>query len=148
MTTSEDSQHLWEVLQDWLYSADYDDGDTFSAVEVAEDMGLEVFQVSAMIQSHLGTQIRQDSDTVYFLHRVAGTRTRRAEWKVGYRKGDVVEIGEAFYDDIINRLQCVIQPSLARIARTNPRVAKTANAKLELLLSGVVPILKSAIGPD
>jgi hypothetical protein len=138
-------QERWERLEEYLFDHEKE-GSDFSAVEYANSKGFDTEEASADLQAYLREQRRSsESNTLYVLRRVPGTRTNAARWAVGVRTKDQLLIGKAFYDDVRRKAKRAFEPDLRRIGQINPRAAKRAEDIIDSVLAGAMVVLEKAI---
>lgn len=115
----------WETAQPFVFDQAAS-GTSFTAIEMAIDLGVTVRQASDLIQSYLRAQRRKNSPTLFVLHRTG--RTRGSVWHVGARTADAKGMSQQTASDMTARVMRALGPDLKRMGVMNPRVAGLAQA--------------------
>lgn len=120
----------WEELEEYLFERDLL-GEEFNQAAVVEDMGVTPQYASSLIQCYLDAQARENSKTLFVLHRVPHTRTASAMWHVGARTAEARALGRQWVSDASRRIERYTEPTLQRIAQKEPRSLPAAKAVLK-----------------
>lgn len=116
---------MWEQLEDYLFDLALTET-PFTNRELAEAWKIPAARASAYIQEYQDAQSRENSRTLFVLHRE--DRTTNAVWHIGVRASDAREIGGQFADDVKRRVDRAIQPALTRLVQKNPRAVRQSDA--------------------
>lgn len=99
-----------------------------------------------MIQDYLGWQRTRPDGEGFRIHRVPGTRTRRAEWRIGDSTRDVREMTHGMAKDVQRTWERATQKDIASAMDNNPqtraRYTSTLHA-LELQIQAFIAALEA-----
>lgn len=119
---------------------------TFTSVQVADFFGTDRSEASQMIQDYLAWQRSRPDEGGMRIHRVPGTRTRRALWRIGNSTRDVREMTHGMAKDVERTWERATGRDIASAMDSNPQTranyTKTFRA-LELQIQGFVAALEA-----
>lgn len=118
-------------------------GASFSAVSLAEQVGISGADASEWIQNYLTAQRGKRAQTRYVLHRQA--RTTAAVWTIGKRTKDARKRLSQFGDDVNATIRRAVRPDIHRLAEVNPRAARAVDVVLDPLLDMVGSTINALI---
>lgn len=118
-------------------------GASFSAVSLADELGVEPADASEWIDRYLVAQRAPRSQTRYVL--VRSGRTSAAVWTIGRRTQDGRDRLAQFGDDVTTTLRRAVRPDIHRLAKVNPRAAREIDGVLDPLLDNVGQIVASVV---
>jgi hypothetical protein len=124
-------------------------GSSFSAVSLANDLGIDGADASRWIQNYLSAQRGKRSQTKYVLYRQ--DRTSAAVWTIGKKTKDARARLAQFGDDVQNTMRRAVRPDIHRLAEINPKVARAVDEVLDPLIDSVgktVHAVMMAVGFD
>lgn len=118
-------------------------GESFSAVSLANELGIDGTEASSWIDNYLSAQRGKRAQTRYVLHRQG--RTTAAVWTIGRRSKDAnARLGQ-FGDDIQATMRRAVRPDIHRLAEINPRLAQRVDKALDPLIDSIGTIVTSVM---
>jgi hypothetical protein len=119
---------------------------TFTSHQVSDFFGVDRQEASQMIQDYLTWQRARPDGQGMRIHRVPGTRTRRALWRIGDSTRDVREMTHGMAKDVERTWQRATGKDIASAMDNNPqtRVKYTTTLRaLELQIEAFVAALEA-----